>query len=208
MRTAYILCGVAFCLFLGAPLSRAGLSSCDTSANLVANCGFESAFANWTLSGFDVPDGLGNSYGVEGVDPFDGISPNSGSSQAFFADFVGNDTTLSQTIATVAGDTYMVSWFLAQDTAPSAQGPNEFSASFNGVSLVAESNVPVIGYTLFSYTGTATSTSTVLSFTFGNDSGEFLLDDVNVSTPEPSTWALVLAGGLACILGRKRKSVI
>jgi hypothetical protein len=44
----------------------------------------------------------------------------------------------------------------------------------------------------------------VLSFTLGNGLGEFLLDDVTVTTtPEPAAWTLVLAGVLACIFGRK-----
>jgi hypothetical protein len=47
--------------------------------------------------------------------------------------------------------------------------------------------------------------STTLSFTLGNDLGEFLLDDVSVVVPEPSAWTLMLlvAGGCVFLLRRK-----
>jgi|ERR1035441_1188304 hypothetical protein len=205
MKTACKLFCVAFCLFLGLPQSKAG-SICDANpSNLVANCGFETGdFTAWSLSGNDVPSLLGNLYGVEGLDPLDGISPNSGLSQAYVADLVANATTLSQALTTVAGGIYTVSWFLAQDTAVGGGYSNEFSASFGGVSLVSLTAVPVQGYTYYSYAATATSSSSVLSLTLGNDLGEFLLDDVSVGTPEPSAWTLVFVGVLVCIFGRKR----
>lgn len=190
-----IACGlfcVAFCLSVGVPQSRAA-SICNTNpANLVANCGFETGdFTSWTLAGNDVPLSAGVLYGVEGVDPFDGISPHSGVDQAFIADLVSNSLTLSQTIATVPTDVYTVSWYLAQDTPVAGTYSNALSATFGATTLVSLKAVPVEGYTLYSYSVAATSASTVLNLTLGNDLGEFLLDDVSVvpaPTPEPSTW--------------------
>ena len=205
MKTVSALLCVAFCLFVGLPESHAG-SICSASPNLVANCGFETGdFTSWTLSGNDVPGELGNLYGVEfGADPIDGILPNSGSYQAYFADLVSNATTISQTIPTSVGTQYAVSWYLAQDTAPSTEYSNLFSASFGGVSLVSLTAMPVQGYTFYSYVAAPTSSSSVLSLTLGNGLGEFLLDDVTVTAaPEPAAWTLVLAGVLACIFGRK-----
>jgi hypothetical protein len=201
MRKTYGFICVAFCLFLGVAQSKA--DTCGTTpGNLVANCGFETGdFTSWTLAGNDVPLTLGNLYGVEGTDPFDGISPNSGSDQAFFADLVANATTLSQTITTVPTDAYTVSFFLAQDTAVASPYSNAFSASFGGASLVNLVAVPVQGYTEYSYNVDATSASSVLSLTFGNDLGEFLVDDISVvndtpaaTTPEPPAWTLMLVG--------------
>jgi hypothetical protein len=183
------------------------VSLCDSNpANLVANCGFETGdFTGWTLAGNDVPTESGFQYGVEGVDPLDGISPNSGDYQAYFADLVANSTTLSQTIATVAGGEYEVSWYMAQDTAPVSPYSNQFAASFGGLSLVSASVVPVQGYTYYSFELDAPTSSSVLSLTMGNDLGEFLVDDLDVSAaPEPATWTLALAGILACMLGRRR----
>ena len=212
MKTAGILCCLVFCLLIGVPQCRADniISLCDSNpANLVANCGFETGdFTGWTLAGNDVPTQLGNLYGVEGVDPVDGISPNSGDYQAYFADLVADSITLSQTVATVAGGEYEVSWYMAQDTAPVSPYSNQFSASFGGVSLVSASVVPVQGYTYYSFEIDAPTSSSVLSLTMGNDLGEFLVDDLDVfavvATPEPATWTLALAGILACMLGRRR----
>ena len=200
-KTLSFLC-IAFCLFLAVPQSKA--DTCGLIAgNLVANCGFETgSFSGWTLSGNDVPGQQDTLYGVEGTDPFDGISPNSGSFQAFFADVIPNDTTLQQTIATVPGGVYTVSWYLAQDTTPSAEYSNEFSASFGGVSLVSLTAMPAQGYTEYSYTVTATSSSSALDLTFGNGLGEYLVDDISVvqAVPEPPAWTMMLAGIMGCIL--------
>jgi PEP-CTERM motif len=183
------------------------ISVCDANPlNLVTNCGFETGdFTSWTLSGNDVPFELGNLYGVEGVDPFDGMSPNSGLNQAYFADLVSNATTLSQTLATQIGDTYQISWFLAQDTDPASPYSNAFSASFGGNPLTSLTSLPVQGYTRYSYTMAATSASTTLSFTLGNDLGEFLLDDISVATPEPATWLCALIGAALCGLAVRRR---
>jgi len=200
---------VAMCLFVGIPESKAGpVSSCNAiAANLIANCGFETGgFTGWTLSGNDVPMELNNLYGVEGVDPLDGISPNSGSDQAYFTDLDANATTLSQTIATVPAGEYTVTWFLAQDTVVAAPYSNLFSASFGGVSLVSLTAVPVEGYTEYSYKVAATSSTSALSFTIGDDLGEVLLDDVSVvQTPEPPAWTLLLTGMMASVLLSRRK---
>ncbi|HTB13143.1 MAG TPA: hypothetical protein VK752_16285 [Bryobacteraceae bacterium] len=179
--------------------------------NLVANCGFESGdFAGWTLAGNDVPGEQGNLYGVEGVDPFDGIAPHSGSFQAYFADLDANATTLSQSIATTSGTSYTVTFYLAQDTATIPPYSNEFSASFGGTSLVSMTGAPVEGYTKYSYTAMATSSSTLLSLTLGNDLGEYLLDDVSVtaasrtSTPEPAALGLLLIPVILVLVKLKR----
>jgi hypothetical protein len=209
-KTCGLIC-VAFCLFLAAPQSKA-ISICSaTAGNLVANCGFETGdFTSWTLTGNDVPIALNNLYGVEGVDPFDGISPNSGANQAFFADLDANATTLQQAIATTASEMYTVSWFLAQDTPVGTQPTetNAFSASFGGVTLANLTAVPVQGYTEYSFVVAASSSSSVLSLTLGNDLGEFLLDDVSVvpvvSTPEPPAWTLMLVGIMGSLLFWKR----
>jgi hypothetical protein len=109
---------IVSCLVFGATQSKAS-SVCDgVAGNLVANCGFETGdFTSWTLSGNDVPGEAGNLYGVEGQDLVDGISPNSGSYQAFFATLDSNATKLSQDITTTAGDQYTITFWVAQDTA-------------------------------------------------------------------------------------------
>ena len=198
------------------PLCIAGpVSICDAnSKNLVANCGFETGgFTSWSLAGLDVPRELNNLYGVEGIDP-DGIAPNSGSFQAYFGDLVSNATTLSQTLATKPNEYYTVSWDLAQDTPLISPYSNAFSASLGGTNIARLTALGVQGYTQYSFTVAVFSTSSTLSFTLGNDLGEFLLDDVVVTdvgpTPEPATWLLMFSSGaMLCFSWRmKMKSEV
>jgi hypothetical protein len=204
MKVSVSLLCIAFCLFVAVPQSKAA------GCGLVTNCGFETGdFTGWTLSGNDVPGELNNLYGVEGTDPLDGIAPFAGSYQAFIGDLTSNATTLSQDLTTVTGATYTVSFWAAQDTTPTTQYGNELDASL-GSGALDLSNVSIEGYTHYTFTDVATSTSTVLSLTVGNGLGEFLLDNIAVSetapppTPEPPAWMLLLTGMAGLGLLHKR----
>jgi hypothetical protein len=199
------LCFVV-CMFLAVAQGWASSLGCAANpGNLLVNCGFETGdFTGWTLSGNDVPGELNNLYGVEGTDPLDGISPHSGAYQAYIADLDANATTLSQTIITVPGTLYNVSFYLAQDTAPVAPYENGMLVAFGGTLLDFEIGIPVEGYTRYSWDVNATSTSTTVGITLGNDIGETLIDDAVVArTPEPATWGMLLLGGLVLVLARK-----
>jgi len=206
-KTITLLTTFALFLLLGIQQGRASTACTSVVGNLVANCGFETGdFTSWTLAGNDVPGELNNLYGVEGTDPLDNISPHNGNDQAFFGDLDPNATTLSQTLSTNLG-TYIITFYLAQDTTPgnAAESENELLVSFGGVQLADLANIPIEGYTKYTYIGTATSASSVLSLTLGDGLGEELLDDVSVTqTPEPSSMML-LATGLAGIAGMARR---
>lgn len=205
MKTISAIAFASVSLLVFGGQARAGVASiCDADPNnLVVNCGFETgAFTAWTLSGPDVPGEEGNLYGVEGTDPVDGIAPNSGNFQAYIADLVNNATTLSQTLSTNVGDDYSISFYLAQDTAPAGGYTNSLSVGFGSDTLISQTGLPVSGYSQYSFTDAASSASTMLDITLGNDLGEFLLDDVQVddlgpaAAPEPATGLLLLGSGL------------
>ena len=208
--TCGLICAV-FGLFLFAPLSRANTDYCATGNpnNLITNCRFETGdFSGWTVTGADVPGQLGGLYGVEGTDPFPlpaGTAPFSGSFQAYFSDLNANPTTIAETLATAPGSTYFISFFLAQQLEGPGTVNNSVVVKFGGVTLATPTltNVAVQGYTEYDYTAVATAAASLFSLGFGNDIGEFLVDDINVVTPEPSSLWMVLGGGLLVLFGRK-----
>jgi PEP-CTERM motif len=168
---------------LAAPLAHAGL---------VINGDFETGdLSGWTQTGNT------DSFGV---DPF---AAQSGTFGAFFGP--EQPGTLSQSIATVAGQSYKVDFWLQLDD--SAQ-PNSFSWSLGGVTQTPNLvNVNGFDYQEFSATVTATGAFSTLAFTFENPQSFWLLDNVSVAAvPEPGTYALVSAGLLAiAALGRRKK---
>ena len=139
------------------------------AGNLVTNCGFETgSFSGWTTSNLNAT--------LAATAGFDNLNPNSGTCFAALGN-VGSDGTISQTLATVIGQSYNISFYFASDGAT----PNDFAASFGSDLLYSNANVPAFGYQLFSFTDTATSTSTVLSFAERNDPAYQALDDISVT---------------------------
>jgi hypothetical protein len=150
-------------------------------ANLVVNGGFETGdFTGWSQ------------YGIGYVTQVSSGNPHTGN----YAFIVGNAYgTLTQTLNTVVGQTYDVSYWMASDMGSS-------SISLNGTG-VADSLFYVGPYEQITGTYTATSTSTTLELAV--DSGYIpndatWVDDISVTpssqTPPPPTLLVTLAGGL------------
>jgi hypothetical protein len=176
-------------LLTAAGLAAALASHRPTAADLVTNGGFETGdFTGWTLSGNTAFTGVttGNAHGGQ------------------WAAFSGPDGSLgelSQSIATMPGMTYTLTYFLQSD----GQSPNEFRATF-GDRTVDLTDLPAFGYTRETLTVTATGTSTPLGFAFRNDDGVFFLDDVSVTAvPEPGTLSLSAIGGAALFFWALRR---
>jgi hypothetical protein len=179
MRKHVALFAAALCGFLS--VARAD--------NLVANPGFETGdFTNWALSGTNVPDDSGIYYGV------DGLNPHSGALEAYFGS-LGGVLELTQTLSTVPGVSYTITFWLAHSPETPFPYGNSFEALFGGSTLLSQTSVPDIGYTQYSFSRLATETSTELIFAFQDDTSYFSLDDVSVASnavPEPGSALLVL----------------
>jgi hypothetical protein len=169
-----------------------GLSGPARAANLVNNGGFETGdFTGWLQL---------NNFSFSGVScPGLGQAPE-GNCAAFFGPS-GADGTLSQVLSTTPGTVYAVSFDFAAD----GGSPADFSATWNGQSLVSLSNPPTSSFQVYNFLLLATGSSTTLSFNFRDDPAFLYLDAVSVSAvPEPTSMAL-LGIGLAAVWTRRRR---
>lgn len=191
-RISFAIALLAFC--------TVGLAYADSN-NLVTNGSFETGdFSGWTLSG---DTGF---VGVCDVSTCPGnFAPEDGTYAAYFGP-VGDTATISQTVATTPGDTYALSFYLAN---PVGGTPNYFQVSFGNSSFSFTNFGVAFGWQEFTLTTVATGSQTPLSFTFRNDPSYWFLDNVSVqqaggTVPEPGT--LVLFGtGLLGIVGLARR---
>ena len=165
---------------LGLPITAVGPSIFAEfyfNSGIVTNGSFETGgFTGWTLAGDDavalVDDGS------------DGIPPHAGQYDAALA----TEATLgylSQTLATTPGTSYTLSCWLNN----SFGDPGDiFIVSWNGTTLVAETNAATSGWTNYQFQVSATGSSTVLQFGFEDDGVDFLgLDDVSAFAIQAAT---------------------
>lgn len=194
-------------------LSLLSAGEARAGGNLLVNGGFEAGnLSGWSVSGntrFTMVTDY--SVGLPGIGP---DATYSGSHYALLGP-VGSMGHLSQTIATTAGQTYFVSWWLASDS----NAGNEFSASWNGATLFDQVDVPREGYQFFTERAVATGSSSTLAFSYRNDPGFFSLDNVSVLVsptvasnrnaavvPEPA-GLLLLGLGLTATIGAGRSGI-
>lgn len=183
-------------LAMSALAAAVALATPASATQLVTNGGFETGdFSGWSLTG---------NTSFTGVDNI----AHSGSDAAFFGQ-VDATGSLSQTLGTVAGQMYTFSFWLRNDGGT----PSSFVAAFGGDVLTSLSDPAAFGYTFYTYNVTASSNSTLLSFTFQQNPAYFHLDDVSVenvsSVPEPVTWAMMVLGmGAIGVTLRRRKTSV
>jgi len=158
-------------------------------ANSITNSSFEDGFASWTP--YTAPSGSLLLIGGNG---------HSGAA-AWFGGIGDHDDALSQTFATLSGESYVVTFWLRHGATDTA---NDFSAWWDNTPLLALTNTPRFGQRQYSFVTTAQDDQTTLRFA-GRDLLDFYyLDDVAVTpvpTPEPATLSLLL-GGAAALAGR------
>jgi hypothetical protein len=140
------------------------------AGQLVTNGSFETHdFGGWTLGG----NSGASTYGAQ-------ISIDTDAESGAYAaglGSIGSDGTLSQTIATTAGTTYTLSFWLQNE----GSGTNDFKAIWNGQALVSLTNAAQSGYTQYTYTVTATGSSSTLEFSALNDASQWDLDNISLT---------------------------
>lgn len=159
-------------------------SLCDSiSGNIVQNCGFETGdFTDWTLGANTSYFGVATTFA------------NTGSYGAYMGAVTTSFTsgnTLSQNLATVAGDSYTLSYWVENLDS----GPDGFEVLWDGTvipgSLIVDASA--FGYTEYSFTVSATGSSSTLEFDAYQVPSYFGLDDITVlaTTPEPEALLLL-----------------
>jgi hypothetical protein len=170
------------------------------AVELVTNGGFETGnFSGWTHTD---PSGFDN----VGSDPLFAHSGN------FHANLGASPASghLSQSLTTVAGTAYTLSFFLANDITAGLGPSTAFEVFWNGASVLSiPANAPPFAYTNFTLTGLlATGGATTLEFVYHHDNDFWRLDDVSVSVPEMAStiWlALPTFAALGFVYSRRER---
>jgi hypothetical protein len=154
-------------------------------ANQITNPGFETGnLTGWTLH-----------PGFFAMGTASGVSPHSGSYQAVSSTGSG---VLGQSFATTLGQSYTVDFWAATTTGGALSvlgGPTIFNHVFAGLT----------GYTEFTFTFTALSTSSPIQF---SAAGFFFLDDISVTptgVPDGGTTVSLLGCALLGLAVLRRK---
>src|SRR5579862_1556026 len=129
--------------------------------------------------------------------------------QMAFLDWSNTLDTTTQTLTTVMGQYYTISYWVAGSEANFLEVTFSGSTLFDGTSPTGGVGSPS-DYVEYTFNATATSTSTVLAFSGQRTvSGEILVDDVSVTAvPEPTPWLLTAASllGLGALRFKLRRS--
>jgi hypothetical protein len=154
----------------GNPLGAGTFQSTFTlQERLLVNGDFETGdLTGWTFT----PASSGSLFAVNSV------LPHSGNYAASFGGVTaGSYDTITQTITTVPGRQYTLDYWLANDREPA----NDFRVMWGSTLVQDILDAQPFGYTHYTFTETATSTSTTISFAGYQVPGYFYLDDVSVT---------------------------
>jgi hypothetical protein len=167
----------------------------NVAQSLVQNGDFETGdFSNWTLVGNTIvttPSGTTIYNAVEDFASYP-LTVHNGNYGAFLGDT--QLATLSQTLATVPGEIYLLSFWLDSPTNGTIQ---QFQVKWNGNILYNVLNPTAFSWTNLQFLVTAAANSTVLQFAAENDPAYFGLDDISVThIPAPKFQTASRSGGV------------
>lgn len=200
-----------FSKVLGALALAAALApAASQAANLVVNGSFErgslgvGSFTGWTTALGDSTTFVDSSgqTGTHDGQASDGLwAAYFGSTQA------DGGATISQTLATTAGQRYLLSFDVANDNG-GLDPANALSVAIGGVQVFAADDLASQDYVHETIAFTAGGASTLSLFAF-NDQSYIELDNISVTAlavPEPGAMQLLLAGLLMTGITLRRRS--
>lgn len=175
-------------------VAQSVLFTLNIGQSVIQNGGFETGdFTGWTLVGdtvrrttiYDAVVNISSGYGVV----------HSGTYGALLGDT--KLATLTQTVATVPGQNYLLSIWL--DNLDSGSG-QQFIANWNSSALLDLTSPPALSWTNYQFIVTASAASSVLQFGAENNTSYFGLDDISlVPIPTVAFQTTALAAGGASL---------
>lgn len=185
MRASLAVCALTIAFLPVFPRVSAG--------SLIVNGGFETRISDgWTI----VETG-GGYYGRTKVGVHSGVY------SVWFGDIDGM-THISQTIATIPGQSYLLTFWICNTDDPELPPQNRAELWWDGTLIESGTDAGTFNWIEVTNLLPATESSTVLEFAFNNAPGFWKLDDVSLSwVPEPATFAL--SGAALCLLAAFRR---
>ena len=201
-------------------LAFASISS-TAWGSILSNPGFETGdFTGWTVNGSSQDPWFIGTSGTHTNIPFEGtyFAYTGCTGAPCITGNAAQENTLSQTVTTVIGQAYTLTFeYYTGDAAAPNGAPNELEVLWNGAvalddgpggTLGAVVNTVAQPYVQFTVNlAPATSTSTTLFFLARQDHGWSALDfaDLEVATPEPSAFLLLGAALPVMYFVQKRR---
>jgi hypothetical protein len=183
----------------------------SASANVLVNGDFETGLAGWTPDNASIATATGQAYGICCGVGGSGSAYQNNHFATFGSGGFSGVGTLSQNYQSIAGGLYTLSFDIG---ALAGSSTNVFTVSVDGVShdynvVGATDYADAFDHYSFSFTGTGgTQTVSFALQSFFNDDTDAVLDNVSLSVPEPTTWALMILGfgGVGAALRTRRRA--